>query len=293
MRVQRAWIAGAMGLALALGYAAPEARGQEDEAGRQEAPARGHTQAPPQQAAPAGEARIDPQATAVVRRMADYLRARPGFTMTVDSMTEEVLPDGQRVQSLVRREVAMQHPNRLRSERGGELAPVTFIYDGDKIMLKDHRRNVFSLMDAPSNLDGTLNFARDRLGVDALVADLLYTDAYRGLTEEARSATYLGRVEVDGVVCDHVAFRGEHSDWQLWVETGERPLPRRYTLVLTDQPSRPEFVVELRDWDVNPTFPPGEFAITSPQNARRVELDELLANAGMAPRRADREGQPG
>lgn len=293
MTVQRAWIAGAMGLALALAYAGPEARGQEREAPRQVAPSSGRTQAPPQQAAPAGEARIDPQATAVVRRMADYLRSRPGFTVTVDSTTEQVLPDGQRVQSLVRREVAMQHPNKLRSERGGQLAPVTFIYDGDKIMLTDQRQNVFSVTDAPNNLDDTLNFARARLGVDALVADLLYTDAYRGLTEEARSATYLGRAEVDGVVCDHVAFHGDHADWQLWVETGERPLPRRYTLITTDQPSRPEFVVELRDWDVSPTFAAGEFAVTPPRNARRVELDELLANAGMAPRRAHREGEPG
>jgi hypothetical protein len=281
MAAHRVWIAGALGLGLALGHAGQQAFGQEGEAPRQEAPARGRTQAPPRQAAPAREV-LDPQATAVVRRMADYLRSLRGFTVTTESMSEQVLEDGQKVQSIVSREVAMQHPNRLRSERGGQLAPVTFVYDGDKIMLRDVRRNVFSVTDAPNRLDDALNFARAQLGVDALVADLLYTDAYRGLTHEARSARYIGRVEVDGVVCDHVAFHGGHADWQLWVETGDRPLPRRYTLTLTDQPSQPEHVVELRDWDLSPTFPAGAFAVTPPPDARRIELAELLETAGLA-----------
>ncbi len=289
MTVQRALIAGAMAVGLVLGYAGQDARGQEREAPRQEAPPRERAQPPPRQAAPAREAPIDPQATAVVRRMADHLRSLRGFTVTTDSMSEQVLEDGQKVQSLVRRQVAMQHPNRLRSERGGRLAPVTFIYDGDKIMLRDLRQNVFSVTDAPNSLDGALDFARAQLGVDALVADLLYTDAYRGLTNEARSARYIGRVEVDGVVCDHVAFRGDHADWQLWVESGERPLPRRYTLTLTDQPSTPEHVVEFRDWDLSPTFRAGTFAVTPPPNARRIELAELLESTGLA----REQGQPG
>jgi len=31
-----------------------------------------------------------------------------------------------------------------------------------------------------------------------------------------------------GVECEHLAFRGHVTDWQLWIETGAKPVPRKY-----------------------------------------------------------------
>lgn len=235
---------------------------------------------------------VDPQAAAVVRRMSEHLGSLRAFRVTADSATDVVLDSGEKIQVLASSDVALQRPNKLRSERRGPLTNVTFIYDGDRISLYGRRNNLYAQMDAPNDLDAALDFARERLELEAPGADLLYANAYEGLMEGVRSGTHLGPAEVDGVVCDHVAFRGEDVDWQLWVERGERPLPRRYVIVTKDQPGSPAFVVQMSDWQVGPSaVAASDFVFTPPPGA--VEIDFLAESPRALARRElqrEREG---
>lgn len=276
----RSWIVG--GAVTALGVALLIAQGAAQEgAGRQ-----GER---PREPRVSERAQVDREATAVVRRMADYLTSLRTFRVTADSTTELVLDTGQKIQVLATSHVAVQRPNRLRSERRGPLAHITFLYDGRTITMYGRRHNLYAQAEAPPNLDQALDFARERLEVEAPGADLLYSDVYEGLIEGTTSGRYLGEVEVDGVVCDHVAFQGEDVDWQLWVERGDRPLPRRYVIVTKDQRSLPEFVVELRDWEVAPTLAAADFEFTPPPGATEIEfLGEALPARAHGAR--DREG---
>jgi len=236
---------------------------------------------------------VDPQAAAVVRRMSEHLGSLRAFRVTADSTTEVVLDSGEKIQMLATSNVALQRPNKLRSERRGPLTDVLFMYDGDRITLHGRGKNLYAQMDAPNDLDAALDFARDRLDIEAPGADLLYANAYEGLMEGVRSGRYLGLAEVDGVVCEHVAFRGEDVDWQLWVERGERPLPRRYVIVSRDVQGSPEFAVDLRDWDVGPTaVAASDFVFTPPRGAREIDF---LAEAprALARRELQREGERG
>lgn len=274
---------GGVGLALVLVCAG--ACKDEPAAARQQPP----QQQPQQQQQPkATRARMDPHATAVVKRMSNYLGKLPAFTATADSMTEVVLRDGQKIQALARSTVAVQRPNKLRSERLGQVAHLKLVYDGRKMILVDVRRNQYAMNDAPKNLDAALDYARDKLGVEAPGADLLYTDVYEGLMQHTRSGQYLGEAEVRGVRCDHVAFRGERADWELWVQQGGRPLPMRYVITTTDQSVQPEFVVEISNWNTRPTFSPAEFATNPPPNAKRVDFATLFQSVMEAAKAAAR-----
>lgn len=239
-----------------------------------------------------GESEVDPQAAAVVRRMADHLGGLRAFRVTADSATEVVLDTGEKVQVLATSDVALQRPNKLRSERHGPLTDATFVYDGDRITMYGRRNDLYAQIDAPDELDEAIDFARERLQLEAPGADLLYTDAYEGLMEGVQSGRYLGPVEVDGVVCEHVAFRGEDVDWQLWVERGERPLPRRYVIVSREQPASPEFMVELRDWNAGPdAVAASDFRFTPPRGA--VEIDFLTESPRAMARRELQRGTEG
>jgi hypothetical protein len=302
MTLRKSWIVGAAGLALVAAYSGARA---QDEALRQptQQPAQTRTQTPPQtqaQASPqtqtqaprTGEGRIDPRATEVVRRMSSYLSALPAFSVKADTMTEVVTPEGQKIQTLLSSDLALQRPNKLRSERRGPSAHATLVYDGDKLMLRGHRTNAYALTDAPNDLDAALDFARDELGVEAPGADLLYSDVYEGLMRNAQSGQYLGQVEVNGVLTDHVAFRAGRADFQLWVQRGNQPLPLRYVITTTDQAARPEFVVELHDWNMNPRLSASAFATTPPSNAQRIDFDEVLERAAAARPGAQQPGTP-
>ena len=52
---------------------------------------------------------------------------------------------------------------------------------------------------------------------------------------------------MDGVVCDHLAFRNLDTDWQIWVESGERPLPRKYVITSKTVAAAPQYTLRLRD----------------------------------------------
>jgi hypothetical protein len=219
-----------------------------------------------------GTPEIDPRARAVLRQMSDYLASLRSFAVSADSVTEIVSNDGHKLQVLASSTVYVERPNRLRSQRRGPAADLTFYYDGNTVTLYDRSRNLYATTAAPHDIDDMIDFARAQLGIEAPGADLLYSDVYEDLMEGVRGATYIGESEVDGHPCHHLAFQEDDVDWQLWVDAGDQPLPRRYVIVTKDVPSQPEFAVDLRDWDASPTFPPGFFEFRRSPGAQRIEF---------------------
>ena len=76
---------------------------------------------------------------------------------------------------------------------------------------------------------------------------------------------------MNGVECHHLAFRAAKVDWQIWVQTGDKPLPMKYVITTKWMTAAPEFSVLLRDWDTQPRIPAGRFDFTPPAGAKRIE----------------------
>jgi hypothetical protein len=51
--------------------------------------------------------------------------------------------------------------------------------------------------------------------------------AGENLLQDMTAAGYIGTSWIDGVECDHVAVRQADVDWQVWIERGDTPLPRK------------------------------------------------------------------
>ena len=73
-------------------------------------------------------------------------------------------------------------------------------------------------------------------------ADLLLSNSYDQLMANVVEGQHIGQGVVDGVECEHLAFRGAKADWQMWIERGARPLPRKVVVTTRDQPLAPEFI---------------------------------------------------
>jgi hypothetical protein len=61
-------------------------------------------------------------------------------------------------------------------------------------------------------------------------------------------------------------------DWQIWIEDGERPLPRRYLITTKWMTGAPQFGVELNDWNVSPQIDDKTFVFEAPAGARKVDV---------------------
>ena len=70
-----------------------------------------------------------------------------------------------------------------------------------------------------------LDFARTTLDIVAPAGDLLYANAYEILMDNVTSGFVVGKSVIEGVRCDHLAFRGANVDWQIWIREGSKPLP--------------------------------------------------------------------
>ena len=72
---------------------------------------------------------------------------------------------------------------------------------------------------------------------------------------------------------DHLAFHQQGVDWQLWVERGDRPLPRKLVITTLDEPSQPQHEAVLT-WDLSPAIDDSLFAFVPPTGAGRIVLAE-------------------
>ena len=58
----------------------------------------------------------------------------------------------------------------------------------------------------------------------------------------------IGKGVIDGVECDHLAFRNVETDWQIWIESGAKPIPRKYVITSKGIGEAPQYTLRIKDW---------------------------------------------
>ena len=225
--------------------------------------------------APAQAAGVEPEATRILRRMTDYVGGLQRFSFDTENSLETVLVSGQRIQFDGATRVTVRRPNRLYAERSGDIISQSFYYDGKTLTLYNPAENYYARASAPSTIEGMLDFARDSLDVVAPAGDLLFADAYARLTQDVTSGFVVGKAVVAGVRCDHLAFSGPVVDWQIWIQDGERPLPRKYVITTKDLAGWPQFTVVARSWNLAPDVDDSRFNFAPPPGAQQIEFLQL------------------
>jgi hypothetical protein len=218
------------------------------------------------------DVRIDPRADASLRRMSNYLTSLESFRFHSTSVTDLVTKDGQKVQSVAEQQVAIKRPNFLRSDRQDPVVDATVRYDGRTISIYGKRSGYYAIAPMPPRMSDAVDVLRDRYGIDAPAADLFVEDPYGELMQDVVVGHYIGVEPIGGVPCEHLAFQGKDTDWQIWIEQGSRPLPRRYTIVSKHERTQPEFSVMLSDWVPNARIADSEFVFVPPRGSTRIQL---------------------
>jgi len=233
------------------------------------------------QATAAKPKKIDPEADRLVRQMADYIASLAAFTVRTAVADEVSMKSGEKIQIMSNAEVAVERPNRLKSMQVGSDAGLGFWYDGTTMTLACKASNTYQSVTAPPTLDAAIDLMRKQFDIDAPGADLLYSRPYDILMEQVVSGRFIGRETIDGLPVNHVAFRGEKIDWQMWIQDGPQPLPIRYVITTKDVLGHPEFAVQLRDWNTRPRFTDSTFGFHAPANAKPAQ--SIAASCGGGP----------
>lgn len=223
--------------------------------------------------------KIEPKAAEILKKMCDYLKGLQQFSCQAEITEDLLLTTGQKIQLGKSVEASVRRPNRMLAESLGDADNRQFIYDGKTITLMDRSKNVYTTIDAPPEIDAALNHAIRAFNLRAPLADLIYTNSYNYLTSGVISGFYAGLHKVQGVPCHHLAFRQKDIDWQIWIEDGPTPLPRKF--LITDKKARGlQFTALFSKWNTSPQLEDALFTFVPPEKAEKIDLRPVTAPAG-------------
>jgi hypothetical protein len=218
------------------------------------------------------EAEIDSQAVDVAREAVEFLASQERFHLR-SRMTHEVEQEsGQFLWFSETREVTVRRPNKLFAVGTRDDGRVRHAwYDGETFTIYDQGENAYGQVPIGDDLDAMFDYLETVLEMPIPMADLLYNDLTH-LNIEILSATYIGVSRVEGVECDHLAFRNEAVDWQMWIERGDSPWVRKFAINYRELPGTPQFAAVLDEWDAAPTTPDELFEFMPPEDAVQIEV---------------------
>ena len=221
----------------------------------------------PKTAAPAS--RLDQNALDQLKRMSVTLGAAKAFTFQTNSTVEVPAKTGQFITLFATSEFALQRPNKLRVRVTGEVPNYDFFYNGQTVAAFAPSHNLFSVEKYTGTIDAMFVIEKET-GIHFASAYILFSDPYAVLTKDLASAVVVGSDTVQGAPCEHLAFRAPGVNWEIWIESGPRALPRRLVITYTDVLNFPRFLVEFSHWNLNPRLSNGDFEFKKPAGAKEI-----------------------
>ncbi|MEE8583810.1 MAG: DUF2092 domain-containing protein, partial [Acidobacteriota bacterium] len=165
------------------------------------------------------------------------------------------------------------------TESRGDLVNRSAWYDGKRMTLLDRRHNVYAQIDAPPSIDATIELLVSRFDVILPLADLIYSHPYQEVIGQVESGFYAGMHQAGSFKCHHLAFRQEFVDWQIWIEAGAKPIPRKLLITFKLEEGQPQYQALITDWKEPLQMPDEAFLFKAPSGAQRVEMTEMLPEA--------------
>jgi len=217
-----------------------------------------------------------PDAKAFLKSMSDYVSSQKTIEASFDSDLEVITPDLEKLQFTSSGEVLMSRPDKLRAHRVGGYADVTLYFNGKQVSIYGKNLDGYAQFDATGTLDQLFDALRSGHGVALPGADLLVSNPYDVLVAGVIEAKNIGRGVIDGVECEHLAFRNFDTDWQLWVEVGDKPIPRKLVITSKTVNGAPQYTLRVKSWKTGGTPPAGAFTFTPPAGAGKLAPEALI-----------------
>lgn len=217
------------------------------------------------------------EALELLERMSAQLASLPAFRFRADVSYDAVQASDQRIEYGSTREIIVERPDRLRIDtRDRDGGHEILAYDGREVWLASPSLRAYARMEQAGGVDRILEKLA-ALDAPVPLAELIEPGLAARLRPSIESASRVGIAEIDGVLCDQVAYRTSGPDLQLFIERGEAPVPRRIVIDYRGEPGRPQFRATLRDWESGPQRRSAAFfRVTPPIGAQRMPLRELL-----------------
>ena len=215
-------------------------------------------------------------AKAVLKSMSDYVSSQKTIELTFDSDIEIITPQLEKIQFTNSGDVLLSRPDKLRAHRVGGYSDVALFFDGKTASILGKSANAYAQVNLTGTVDQLIAALRSGSGIALPGADLLLSNSYEALVADVTEAKYMGRGVIDGVECEHLAFRNPDTDWQLWVEVGNTPIPRKMVITSKTINSAPQYTLRVKNWKTGGKPADKEFVFVPPAGLKKLNPDQLI-----------------
>ncbi len=217
--------------------------------------------------------------------MGEYLGQAQFFSVSAEVWQDVDLSSGQRVQAGRTLDLQVRRPNRLHVEVHSQRHNRELVYNGNTLTLLNRVQNFYGAIPISGTLDTVMDVAGERFGIAMPLEDFLRSDPHKDLLQKANFGVDLGPVNVLDVPCEHLSFSQDNIDWQIWIENGVRPVPRKVVITYKDEPDSPQYTAIFSNWDFVTKLPDFVFEFDPPAGATKIKVKEMKAQ--MQPHRTE------
>ncbi len=213
---------------------------------------------------------VDPRAMEILQKMSDLLGKTSSFGFTAEETYDE--HDGnQMLQFSNIRSVAVRRPDRIVADTSGDTVNRSAWFDGKRFSLLDKEHNVYGSSEFSGTIDQLLDRLDEQFEVVIPLGELISENLLAQLTERLRGASYVGLHKVGDAKCHHLAFILDLLDFQIWLEAGEKPLPRKLLITYKQEPGMPQYTAVFTRWNLEMETPDSLFEFQIPAGARKID----------------------
>jgi len=205
--------------------------------------------------------------------MSDYLVSQTAISFDYDAELEIVTDELQKIGFVSSGSVTVNRPDKLHMTRTGGFANVEMTFDGKELGILGKNLNKYAKVPVTGTIDELIDTVRD-FGVEAPASDLLSSNPYEIMMSNVTDIKDLGSGVIGGQECDHLAFRTNDTDWQIWIAHGEKPYPVRFSVTSKMLALAPSYTIDIGDWKTGDAVAAGDFQLKV-GDAKEVAITEL------------------
>ncbi len=220
----------------------------------------------------------DQDAVDALKNMSSFLSGLNSFDLVSTANLDAVTKTDQRIQLGGTAHYKVKKPG-IRLDFDSDLKDRSYFYDGKQFTIYSPKLGFYASMAAPPTNREFIKMLYDKYGISLPLEDLFrWNDADESDIKALTSGFLVGPSTVEGVPTDHWAFRQRQYDWEVWIERGAQPLPRKLVIVDRTDPTHPTYSAELQ-WRLNPTFPASIFTFKPDSNAKQIHIAQFKGQA--------------
>ncbi len=217
--------------------------------------------------APAGP----PQAEAVLRAMSQYLAKQKAFSYHAEVEFDQLLPRGPKMRLSGAVDVAVTRPGSLFVDYRDDVSDRVVWFENGRVTIFDPFAGTYAQVSGPKDIDGMVATLEKDYGMVLPLGELAESHPDAVLTRGVDLAHYVGVHNVEGIPCHHVVLQRKDLDLQIFVEVGDKPLPRKLVLEYPRRAGSPQYTASITEWSFE--TPNSElFAPKVPKEAAKVDF---------------------